>query len=670
VSQFPSSKRPVQTSSAVSLSYLLIETEAFQSAQDAQARVFANGVQKCVALITVQARNSNGEVVTLQDDLNINVVPYTSATGNWVSSSTPAAAGILPFPEQMIASADIERFPGAPASRPESYQQFRRYISYKDIPDGSVIQFAARVKLPNVEYTSNQRDVPYGGAGQNGRFNSSIRLKSVKSPAYASYNGGLVVTEPAEVFSGLIEGYTAKVENLYLSLRYPGTSTPVNIHSSSSTAAASSLHENKATAFGDSGSSTAKKNVPATNQIGRAMNQALSTIRQPRAGAIALAVAMYSRITEFFTARQTSHYTNGMDVYGNPLRFAVTLTSDRPLRDPWVYQMSIEWDGASLPNAKPPLSSWLTKLTTAVSSPSNRVYPNGRQQMEVTVVIEPLSSQTIKPEELASVKLMVRDAHGQFSPLPESDSAGTPWFFSHARNEYLEYPGGRNTSSAINPSAVYTRKFYVSADTGSAGSMEALYAGITRHTEEGEYDYVTDGSESGFSSSVEVRTAEIPVFQVPGNYTFERTLTAGDGNSDIFTWQYSLAGAGVQQPTVGFVSANMEPSGMIQWDDRDSSVTRASHVGYSSPGGIAFQYNTAIQLGSAFKPVEQVKNPKAGHVTLVLQGGNNIPYHSASAIEHNGPCVLNAVDVYGNNHRLGISFKDSTVQGRHELVLS
>lgn len=656
---------------AASISYLLIETEAFQGVQDAQARVFANGVQKCVALITVQARNSNGEVVTLPDDLNINVVPYTSATGNWVSNSTPAAAGILPFPEQLIASGDIENSPGAPASLPESYQQFRRYISFKDIPDGSVIQFAARVKLPSVEYISNQRDVPYGGAGQNGRYNSSIRLKSVKSPAYASYNGGLVVTEPAEVFSGLIDERTAKVQNRYLSLRYPGTSTSVNIHSSSSTAAASSLHDNKATAFGDPGSSTAKKNVPATNKTGRAMNQALSTIRQPRAGAIALAVAMDSLITEFFTARQTSHYTNGMDVYGNPLRFAVTLTSVHPLRNPWEYQISIEWDGTSLPTAKPPLSSWLTKLTTAVSSPSNRVYPNGRQQMEVTVVIEPLSSQTIKPEELASVKLMVRDANGQFSPLPESDSAGTAWFFSHSRNEYLEYPGARKTSSVIKRKAVYTRKFYVMAgSTIAAGRMETLYAGITRHTQEGHYDYITDGSESGFSSSVEVRTAEIPVFQVPGNYTFERTLTAGDGSSDIFTWQYSLAGAGVQQPTVGFVSASMEPSGMIQWDDKDSSVTRASHVGYSSPGGTVFQYNTAIQLGSAFEPVKQVKNPKTGHVTLVLQGGNNIPYHSASAIEHNGPCVLNAVDVYGNNHRLGISFKDSTVQGRHELVLS
>jgi len=319
---------------------------------------------------------------------------------------------------------------------------------------------------------------------------------------------------------------------------------------------------------------------------------------------------------------------------------------------------------------KPPLASWLVIWRIAISSPSNRVYPNGRQQLEVTVIVEPLMSQTVKAEELASVRLMIRDAHGQFSPLP--DVAGSPWFFGHARNEYLEYPGARSPSSAINPLAVYTRKFYVMAGktNGTGQGLETLYAGITRYTDEGMYDYVTDGSEGNFSSTVEVHTAETPKFQVPGNYTFERTLTAGNSNSDIFTWQYSLAGANVQQPVVGFVTASIEPAGMIQWDDRNSSVTRASHIGYSSPGGTLFRYNTAIQLGSFFQPVTQVKNPKNGHITLVLQGGNNIPYDSQSAINHNGPCVLNAVDVYGNDHQLQIGFKDPTVQGRHELVLS
>ncbi|WP_236194097.1 hypothetical protein [Pseudomonas glycinae] len=320
---------------------------------------------------------------------------------------------------------------------------------------------------------------------------------------------------------------------------------------------------------------------------------------------------------------------------------------------------------------KPPLSSWLVSLTVFVSSNTNLVYPNGRQQLEVMVLVEPLMSQTISPEELASTRLLARDAQGRFSPLPEGEELDSSWFFSHQRNRYIDYPGSRSISVPVDPPSVYSRKFYVSAGKtdGNASRMEKLYVGITRHMGQESHDYVTDGSETGFNVSAEVRTADIPQFQVPGNYLFERTLIAGNGNSDIFTWLYALAGANVQQQVVGFHCATMEADGMIQWDDKDPSVTRASHVGYSKPGETTLRYNSAIELGNVFQPVMQVSNPKQNHVMLVLQGSNVIPYHSESAIHHNGPCVLSAVDVYGNDHRLQIRFKDTSPQGRRELVL-
>ncbi len=321
--------------------------------------------------------------------------------------------------------------------------------------------------------------------------------------------------------------------------------------------------------------------------------------------------------------------------------------------------------------SKPRLDDWLLELTPFVTSPSNRVYPNGRQQVEVTVLVESRSRHPLKPEERASVRLMVRDRLGRFSPLPEGREASLPWFFSHTRNAYLEYPGTQKREQAASPSDVYTPGFYVSAGKLDLGqSLETLYVGITRYTDEGQYEYVTDGTEPGFNGNVEVRTAEIPTFQAPGNYTFERTLTAGDGASDIFTWEYALAGANVQQPVVRFVSGHMVPAGMIQWSDRNSSVTQASNVGYAPPNEATFHYNPAIKLGDFFKPVEQAKNPKAGHLTIVLQGSNNIPYDSQSAINQNGPCVVKAVDVYGNDHELKVSFKGSSPAGRFELVLA
>lgn len=244
-------------------------------------------------------------------------------------------------------------------------------------------------------------------------------------------------------------------------------------------------------------------------------------------------------------------------------------------------------------------------------------------------------------------------------------------FFSPTRNGYREYPGTRRRKQKITPSEVYTPSFYVSAGKlDPAPSAETLYVGITRYTDEGQYEYITDGTESGFNGNVEVRTAEIPTFQVPGNYTFERALKGGNGNSDIFTWQYYLAGANVQQPVVPFVSGHMVPAGMIQWSDRNPSSTQASNVGYAPPKETTFHYNPAIKLGSFFQPVAQAKDPKAGYLTIVLQGSNNIPYDSQSAINHNGPCLVKAVDVYGNDHELEVSFKSSSPQGRLELVLA
>ena len=347
-------KKPNDTVPA-SISYLLIETEAFQSQQNAQARVFSNGIQKCVVLITLQARNRNGEVVEFPDDLTkVNAVPHRQATGTWVSNKTPAPHGILPFPENTIPQTKEEHSKKASAEKhsaavsakaPKNVQTFRRYISYTGIPEGTTNQFAAQVVIGNTTYTtkSTRSDVPYGGDGLNGEFKSSFILRSVQPPQYATRNGGLIISGPIEVFSGQIGGYTTKVNNYYASLRYPGTSTAINIHpTTSGSTDDSSLHYNKATAFGDAGSTVAKKDIPNTNRLGQALNQALSTIREPRAGSIAVAVGAFSQYNESFLAQQTSHYSGATDVYGNPIRLAVTLTSTRPNLNPWKYELSFE----------------------------------------------------------------------------------------------------------------------------------------------------------------------------------------------------------------------------------------------------------------------------------------------------------------------------------------
>lgn len=315
-------------------------------------------------------------------------------------------------------------------------------------------------------------------------------------------------------------------------------------------------------------------------------------------------------------------------------------------------------------------NNWLSRFEISLTSLSALLYPNARQQVLVTLIIAPRTGQTISDDELESVCITTRK-NELFPILPGGDD-GSEWFYSQTKNQYLPYP-----ASAVSPPLTqkepenvnfFQKDFYILSRAPTGASVR-LYAQITQHTAQGPVTYNT-AIDATFKSYVDLRTAEIPHFSIPDNYTFNRDLVAGNPNSDLFTWEYQLAGKNMQMPVVELLSVTgMSPMGMIQWVDRDNTVTRASHVGYAAPGEPNVNYNTAINLGSEFSPATTVARPRRGHVTVVLQGGNNIPYHSESAINQGGPCQLRAIDTYGNEHLLNIAFKDRTPTGRLELVL-
>lgn len=203
-----------------------------------------------------------------------------------------------------------------------------------------------------------------------------------------------------------------------------------------------------------------------------------------------------------------------------------------------------------------------------------------------------------------------------------------------------------------------------------AGSQEQFWAGITHDESGGEsYQYISDGSQTGFNSSVTLATVNAPAYNAPADYTFERRLVSGEGNSDLFVWEYTLAPAHAQYPEVVFLSARADPQGMIQWATKQVAQTRAGHVGFAVPGSRAIQYNSTIVLGQNFVPVTQTSTTHAGSVAVVLQGGNNIPFHPGSALQQKGPIVIWAIDHYGNEHQLRARFESELPAGRTALVL-
>lgn len=93
----------VTDTAVATLSYFLIEADAFRGQQNAKAHLFANGRQKSKVIITLQARNSYGEVVLLPVG-GLEIIPYTTAPGGWVSGTQPPETGILPYDEGTVRS--------------------------------------------------------------------------------------------------------------------------------------------------------------------------------------------------------------------------------------------------------------------------------------------------------------------------------------------------------------------------------------------------------------------------------------------------------------------------------------------------------------------------------------------------------------------------------------
>lgn len=322
--------------------------------------------------------------------------------------------------------------------------------------------------------------------------------------------------------------------------------------------------------------------------------------------------------------------------------------------------------------APPPLGNWLSRWRLEYTSPSSTLYPNTRQQVEVTMTLEAKLGQVIPDEALASVRLLSRLGDGRYAEVPMHDDGSSLWFASDKPNEYQYYP----VSAAIppdegeSPGEVLTKTFYLHS-RAPAGTREEFWGRITRTLENEEtYDYVSDGSHTGFEASVVLSTTAIPAYNVPADYTFERALISGEGNSDLFVWEYDIVAAHTPFGRLPFLSAEAIPAGMIQWSVRAPDESRAGHVGFAAPGESGIRYNDRIAFGDSFVPQAHVSRVRDDTVVIVLQGGNNIPYDSESAQHHNGPIVVHAIDKFGNTHQLRVSFESPYPAGRGNLVLS
>lgn len=248
----PGGEYPLPAGAARTISYLLFEQQQFQGRENAAARLYNNRRQVSEFLITLEARDEHGQVTVVPDETTVEIIPFVVLQGRWPTTTGPHEKGYLPFDEsftvQETDSSSPPQSPRAesvapsqflPTPKPEPLtlnssdgtqtqrKVFKRYLTNDANPGGVLDRFAVRVRLPgtSVDYTSRNEDVPYGGAGQNGRFYSSVYLRSVAQNYYSVGNGGLVETiEQVRYHSQYWYAY-----NHYVGFNLPGTTRAIAI---------------------------------------------------------------------------------------------------------------------------------------------------------------------------------------------------------------------------------------------------------------------------------------------------------------------------------------------------------------------------------------------------------------------------------------------------------
>ncbi|AGN83266.1 hypothetical protein N5K35_23785 [Pseudomonas sp. GD03651] len=118
-------------------------------------------------------------------------------------------------------------------------------------------------------------------------------------------------------------------------------------------------------------------------------------------------------------------------------------------------------------------NQWLTRFRLDITSSSNRLYANGRQQVEVTVTLEPRKGETLSEESLNSLSLVLIDEDGEPRLLDHPDL-----FASKARDKRFVYHaayGGAPSALTEKTANSIRRIFYVTSQR-PGGTLTQIYA--------------------------------------------------------------------------------------------------------------------------------------------------------------------------------------------------
>ena len=300
----------------------------------------------------------------------------------------------------------------------------------------------------------------------------------------------------------------------------------------------------------------------------------------------------------------------------------------------------------------------LRVFTVEVASGTDRLFSNGRQQVELRIAIEAndvnATPVPLSDRELASLRLV--EYHGG----KEIPLRGAKWSYAFTRaTEYRYYPSNRSRSVGSDLDA-----FVAPFTAGQHTTYRHLYVMTTADAPLRIAAKITrdDGEEFVSSAAQDGSVTLIPV-ELPSYRTEDYTLKAAPIYLDFADCIPFVLMSG--STNIEFREFSITPSSVVKghWAS-NGKIYGLTYIGYTNPGQSGVHYGEGTfsyfhDLDSKFVKPGQPVIVRVYHETPVPRSTNKGAVYSSSIV---------AVDMYGNDHSLNIRFKNKEI-GDLELEL-
>ncbi|MBJ9976846.1 hypothetical protein IAE35_11070 [Pseudomonas sp. S75] len=302
---------------------------------------------------------------------------------------------------------------------------------------------------------------------------------------------------------------------------------------------------------------------------------------------------------------------------------------------------------------------WLSSFQIFLTSRSDRLYNNGRQQIELTVLVVPGEGQTISDEQFDSISLAYEAAEGDWIDLPRDAGDGDEsWFYQADHDErYDYYPSLLDmavpvyTTSRSDDSRFI--RLYVHS-TAAVGESIKVRASISQAP--GQVHWCAEPLHP------KLYTERSPLYSFPEDYRWQRRVRCEDRlfescpiQSDRFLVEYSL-----RPKHTAFSWASMSSAGLNQimrWDEQEPTVDHATIVSAVLPDSADVVQSAHLQADTELtaRMVTRPLSSTAGQIVLIAQGDPEVSRGLKSDAPHQ-PLMIKAYDRQGALHRLEVDF--------------